>query len=268
MAQAWPLTAVRLFLCLCAVFVLLPNTNPFVDGQIIDQACQGYVGGYFYDLANLSIATGGSDQTAVDVNQNTYYYRPCQPLTVVACQENGDMTPGGCQRDTRRPPQYHDLGSAKSAEFSQLPDADADQGFLLTFSGGSDDRRVDIAFYCDETAGTGSLATLNPAENPMHSFHLTWRSALACPAQNGTNTTTGGLECCLYDYSTNQEDTKALCLDNSDGNQQCPQNLGAYELIGQWPVDECADCFFRANAILAASGADAAKTGRHKVPIN
>jgi hypothetical protein len=116
------------------------------------------------------------------------------------------------------------------------------QGFLLSFSGGQNDRRFDVAFYCDPDAGQGSLVVANPAEQPQLDYHLQWRTAYACPT-NSTNPAQG-FECCLYEYSKEPEKTKALCLDNSNGNEQCPGSLGSYEFIGQWQVDNCSDCYF------------------------
>jgi uncharacterized membrane protein YgcG len=157
---------------------------PCVHGQIVPKACKGSVGTYNYDLSKLAQAVT-TYQTCMDQNQNLYYFQPCQVLGLEDCK-NTEPSPGACQRDTRRPPQYHDLGSINTAVFSQLPNANADEGFLLTYTGGEEDRLVDIQFICDKSVtGTGNLQCGNPSEQPGKHYHLIWRTSHACPSTGG-----------------------------------------------------------------------------------
>lgn len=52
----------------------------------------------------------------------------------------------------RKIPQYHDCGSTSQVEWSPRP-AGADTGFFIQFNGGDEDRRSDIEFICDMSAG-------------------------------------------------------------------------------------------------------------------
>jgi len=42
--------------------------------------CTGSISTFQYNLAGLQSATGGNDQTCLDNEGNTYYYRPCSAL--------------------------------------------------------------------------------------------------------------------------------------------------------------------------------------------
>jgi len=162
-------------------FVLLVGLwSLSVDGQIIEKACKGTVGTTAYDLTKLANAFA-TDQICVDQGGNTYYYLPCKVLTTQDCMQ-AEPTPGACQQDTRRPPLYHDLGSINTAVFAQREGQGEDKGFLLTYTGGEDDRQVDIEFICDTSAGNGQLVCGNPAENPGKHYHLKWTTAHACPS--------------------------------------------------------------------------------------
>jgi hypothetical protein len=222
-------------------FLCLVVLSHFAQGQIVDAACKGNVGTYSYDITKLAAAVT-TDQTCIDANQNLYYFRPCRVLQNEDCK-NTEPSPGVCQRDTRRPPAYHDLGSITTAAFSQLPNGDAAAGFLLTYTGGEEDRLVDIQFICDKSIpGTGYLQCGNPAEQPGKHYHLVWRTSYACPQGN---VPTNELYCCLYQFSSNPELTKVLCLEATNGTSSCPSQMGQYFNIGSWPVESCSNCFFK-----------------------
>jgi hypothetical protein len=110
-----------------ASLLILLGSLLFVRGQNIPQACLGSVGSYQYNLTDLANYYLTADATAVDPNNNVYYFRPCQVLLNSNCQTGDDPTPAGCMKDTRRPAQYHDLGTIVSATFSQLSGYGPDQ---------------------------------------------------------------------------------------------------------------------------------------------
>jgi hypothetical protein len=227
-------------LCSYLLLLVLPQCAQ-VQGQIIDKACRGTVGNFSYDLTKLATAIT-QDQTCLDNNQNTYFFLPCQVLKTSDCA-NTDPAPGACQKDTRRPPLFHDLGSVYTATFSQRPNAGPDQGFLLSYTGGEEGRRVDIEFICNTSVpGYGNLQCGNPVEQPARHYHLSWRTSYACPQGNNTSSE---YECCLYMFSSAPNNTKVLCLDTNLGPSNCPTPLGKYVNIGKWPVDSCQDCFFK-----------------------
>jgi hypothetical protein len=165
------------------LFVFFPASTQGQVTPILEKACKSKLGNYTYDLTKLAQQVT-EDQTCTDTNQNLYYFLPCRVLTTSECA-NTEPSPGACQRDTRRPPLYHDLGSINTATFSQLPDAGINEGILLTYTGGEEDRMVDIAFICDKAiTGTGKLECGNPAEQPQKHYHLIWRTAHACPSSS------------------------------------------------------------------------------------
>jgi len=166
-----------------ALLLLVGLLSLSVEGQIIESACKGAVGTNNYDITRLAQAFT-VDQTCIDVGNNVYFYLPCQVLKTQDCQAT-EPSPGACQRDTRRPPLYHDLGSVNTASFTKRPTAAEDAGFLLTYTGGEDDRQVDIEFICDKSAGNGKLVCGDPAEDPGKHYHLKWTSAHACPGGGG-----------------------------------------------------------------------------------
>jgi hypothetical protein len=65
-------------------------------------------------------------------------------------------------------------------------------GFFMKFAGGEEDRRGDIEFICDPNGGTGTFATGNPVENPIHDYHLKWITQFACPTGSGGDGGGGG----------------------------------------------------------------------------
>jgi len=142
--------------------------------------CTGSISTFQYNLAGLQSATGGNDQTCLDNEGNTYYYRPCSALQNEQCVTNTDATPAACQKDTRKIPQYHDCGSTSQVQWSQRS-AGADQGFKIQFSGGQDGRMLDVEFICDKNGGTGQLQAATPTEQPEHFYHLSWTTKYACP---------------------------------------------------------------------------------------
>jgi len=233
---------IHFVLSLLLLFLGLLSFINTPEAQIIPEACEGQIGSSTYNLTQLALLFS-SDATAIDQNNNVYYFRPCQVLTRTECQTLSDATPAMCQRDTRRPPQYHDCGDINSVTWSQLPSGNEDDGFLLSFSGGQEGRRGDIEFICEPSAGAGTLVVAVPTENPQLDFHLKWSSAYACPTNNNSTNSTG-LDCCLYAASSSPQVTKTLCLDTSINNQQCQTSLGEFNLIGSWWVDDCSDCFF------------------------
>jgi hypothetical protein len=100
--------------------------------------CQGKVGAYAYDLRPLAAKLGNVDLQAYDSAQRVYYYHVCG--AVRGCQTMTDSTPATCQKDSRIPAQYHDLGNKRTARFGQLLDSSEREGFTLSFTGGEEGR--------------------------------------------------------------------------------------------------------------------------------
>jgi hypothetical protein len=270
----------RSYFILPTIFLVASFFSSESGGQIIPELCATTIGGFHYNLTDLAGYFSTADATTVDFNNNVYYFRPCQVLLNTNCQKAWDSTPAGCQRDTNRPPLYHDLGPVDSVQFSQLPNSGPDQvtpvaldllqclifishltllntsaeipALLLSTSFGLLTSHFHRASCCRSavakmvdaskwrSCANKTLAKdISPPRTRLSSrmldYHLQWRTAYACP----TNA-----NCCLYEYSKEPEKTKALCLDNSKGNEQCPESLGSYEFIGQWQVDNCSDCYF------------------------
>jgi hypothetical protein len=71
-------------------------------------------------------------------------------VNIVFCQTVNDSTPAVCQKDSRIPAAYHNLGSQMTAKFGQRPNANAQDGFILSFTNGEDDLGSTIHFvwYC------------------------------------------------------------------------------------------------------------------------
>jgi len=218
-----------------------------VNGQANGGICMGQVGGYQYNLQPLSDATGAMDQQCKDSPGNTYFYRPCYALQQQQCISITDPTPAMCMKDTRKIPQFHDVGSASQVVWSPRP-AGPNTGFFIQFNGGEEDRRGDIEFICDMGAGTGVLAAANPTEAPVHFYHLTWRTAYACP-EGAINAT---LQCCKYVLTGNSPSSstphshfstrranKAIC---DTLPHLCPLTLGAYRFAGNTTVSSCDEC--------------------------
>jgi len=167
--------------CLVATFFVFSFLS-FVNAQ--NTLCSGTIGKYKYNIEKLKEDTGGNDVTVKDENGNTYYYRPCQALQQANCQTITDPVPAACQKDTRITPQYHDCGSTTQYAWRARAAGD-NTGFYITFNGGEEDRRLDVEFECDKTAGVGSLKAAIPTESPTHFYHLNWKSAYACPSGGG-----------------------------------------------------------------------------------
>jgi len=96
---------------LLILLLLLGITSPSFGADVF---CEGKIGGTSYSLQSLSDATKGVDVTCQDWLGNTFYYRPCNFLQQVLCKTMNDPVPGACQKDTRRPPKYHDCGSTNA----------------------------------------------------------------------------------------------------------------------------------------------------------
>jgi len=143
--------------------------------------CKGAIGQFNYDINPLVAATDEKLFTTQDNGHNTYYYRPCQVLpNPVFSDCGGGSELAACQKDSRMRPLYHSLG--KLSETKWLPRISGDNtGFILLLIGGIEDRRVAIEFICDATGGVGTLEAANPSEQPVHYYHLLWKSAYACP---------------------------------------------------------------------------------------
>jgi len=202
-------------------------------GQASGGVCKGTVGSFQYDLSGLALATGGVDQTCQDSGSNTYLYRPCKALQQTACQTTTDSTPAACQKDTRKIPQYHDCGS--TAQIQWWPRAAGDgTGFFIQFNGGQEDRRLDVEFICDRSAGTGQLEASNPTEQPTHFYHLRWTSKYACPTNNPPPS---GILCCQY--ATSSGESVSTCNLAVEG---CPSSLGTYSLTGSNNSTNCSEC--------------------------
>jgi hypothetical protein len=104
------------------------------------------VGGYAYDLTPLAQKLGAVDLQTQDTRSQTYYYRVCGVVSNNFCQTVDDMTPAVCQKDTRIPAEFHDLGNQKTATFSSLPNRPDNAGFTLSYSSGEDGRASKIYF--------------------------------------------------------------------------------------------------------------------------
>jgi len=175
---------------------------------------------------------------------NTYYYRPCNIISNPQCQSDNppDDSPAVCQKDSRKVPQFHDLGSLTHPSWSARSSG-PETGFVLLFSGGSEDRTADIEFICNTNAGIGTFATKQPTEQPQHQYHFKWESAYACPVNGSSN----GTVCCSYTSNARQSssfrkaprDTRHTC---ATGDQQCPFNMGTFTYTGNVTVPSCDQC--------------------------
>jgi len=113
---------------------------------------------------------------------NTYFYRPCNIVSEPNCKSvtPPDDKPAICQKDSRKQAQFHDCGSQSQVTW-KARGAGANQGFILLFSGGSEDRTADVEFICNQNAGVGTFAVAQPAEQPQHQYHMKWETKFACP---------------------------------------------------------------------------------------
>eukprot|EP01087_Luapelamoeba_hula_P022535 TRINITY_DN80_c0_g1_i2.p1 TRINITY_DN80_c0_g1~~TRINITY_DN80_c0_g1_i2.p1 ORF type:complete len:261 (-),score=42.12 TRINITY_DN80_c0_g1_i2:90-872(-) len=142
--------------------------------------CAGCVDGKCFDLKKLKDVVGG-EMSCRDPALNTYFYQVCG-VSSQNCRTAADQTPAICQRDTRMPPEYHDCGNANKFNWKRRTTNDGKEGFLLEFTGGSEDRKIDIDFVCDKSAtGVGTFEAADPSENPVKDYHLKWTTEHACP---------------------------------------------------------------------------------------
>jgi len=215
---------ILIFLCyiLCFTFISTIKAN----------SCEGTIGSYSYDLSHLVIATGNAVASAKDQNDNTYYYHPCNILNLQEClaEDPGSVL---CQKDVRVNPQYHDIGSITTVTWRSRSNG-PQTGFILSFSGGEEDRKGDIEFICDESGGIGSFQTKSPTESPTHVYHFVWSTMYACP----TNSTPYDEALCCY-YSAINGPNKALC---TELNATCPEHVGPYYNTGNETVESCSEC--------------------------
>jgi len=218
--------------CLCLFIAsVLVSLSLGQQGDI----CSGSIGSNFYNLQALAQATGG-DVQCQDTNGNAYFYNPCNPAGVtISCGFYPDDPAAICQGDTRRPPRFHDLGSTNSVQWSART-AGPDQGFILSFSSGEDQRMSDIEFICDKTqGGKGTFEADSPTESPIHDYHLTYRTTFACPT-NGPSS----LQCCSY-TSAYGDTQKGLCM---FANAPCPSFVGSFSNTGSTNATSCDECTF------------------------
>jgi hypothetical protein len=170
-------------------FFVLASFLCFSCGQQ-GNICSGSIGSNNYNLQQLGAAAGG-DVQCLDTNGNTYFYNPCQNSGVtVTCTSSGNSAV--CQKDTRNPARFHDCGTTNSVKW-KARNAGEDQGFILDFSGGEDQRMSDIEFICDKSqGGKGTFEAASPPESPTHDYHLTYRTTFACPTTGGDGGDGGG----------------------------------------------------------------------------
>jgi len=156
--------------------------------------CHNSFGSSTYDLSHLVKATNGTEQRVEDPFQgeNTYYFRPCNVVAEPSCKSTSPPSdkPAVCQKDIRN--QFHDCGSQSHVTWKQRPNATAESGFVLLFTGGEEDRQADIEFICDPRAGIGRLLVKIPAEQPAHHYHLKWETQYACPIKGDGGDRGGG----------------------------------------------------------------------------
>jgi len=189
-----------------------------------DSDCTGMLGSFHYNLRPLYEATRTFLPNATDTQRNTYFYRPCSSV-------GGETDCAGptavCQRDSRKIPQYYPLGVTNQVSWYQR-NVRPDSGFFIEFAGGEDDRRVDIEFICDTSAGRGRLEAAYPWEQPMHFYHLIWRTSFACPL------TPDPVNCCQY--------SNGKFYTCSSSVSPCLSTLGSNSLTANTTIKSCADC--------------------------
>eukprot|EP01087_Luapelamoeba_hula_P009417 TRINITY_DN2428_c0_g1_i5.p1 TRINITY_DN2428_c0_g1~~TRINITY_DN2428_c0_g1_i5.p1 ORF type:complete len:265 (-),score=17.53 TRINITY_DN2428_c0_g1_i5:131-925(-) len=160
-----------MLVAMCASTTAFQNTN-----------CAGCVGGVCFNLDKLLEVVGG-EISAKDRANNTYFYQVCG-VSSQNCHTPSDQTPAICQRSPHQPSEWHDY-NANKFEWSPRPNESPKSGFLLTFMGGRDDRRIDVEFVCDLNAtGVGTFEAKDPSEYPLGSYHLKWTTEYACPTDH------------------------------------------------------------------------------------
>ncbi|ELR21874.1 uncharacterized protein ACA1_029530 [Acanthamoeba castellanii str. Neff] len=198
--------------------------------------CRGKVGGYAYDLTPLAQKLGAVDLQTQDTRSQNYYYRVCGVVSNNFCQTVDDMTPAVCQKDSRIPAEFHDLGNQKTATFSSLPNRPDDAGFTLSYSGGQDGRASKIDFVCDPSKDPGEFSFLQ--EDPIKTYDLQYVSNPSL-SPNPVPPCMGSA-CCLYQFGSDPTMTRTLCA------PQCQPSFGGFTLIFNWTMSPCTSdtCFF------------------------
>lgn len=120
-----------------AIGAIVPALPPVGSSPPSD--CQQTVGGKIYDLRPL--AESRPVGVAEDAEGRHYTYRVCGNLGT-ACSWPGDAVPALCQRDGRG--NSWDCGSQNKTSWQPLPSGA--NGFMLSFSGGQDNRTAIISF--------------------------------------------------------------------------------------------------------------------------
>jgi len=153
--------------------------------------CSAVIHNKLYDLTPLYQQVS-EDFSAMDTSGNAYYWAPCRKVFNPSCTFSYDNTPGVCQKDNRAPPQFHGLGTFSGVTFDAR--TDNRDGFILTYNKGGEPtppppRTANLSVICDRSqTGLGVFTVQNPAEDPVHAYHLQFISSYACPASE-TNCT-------------------------------------------------------------------------------
>jgi hypothetical protein len=107
--------------------------------------CEGKLGGFYYDLSPLAAQLNYREVSTTDLFGRNYYYNVCGTVNQPYCATNHDISPAVCQ--TLYNGSAADCGSRITANMSLIPAYGPDQGFQLTFTGGSDNRSTTISFF-------------------------------------------------------------------------------------------------------------------------
>ncbi len=120
-----------------------------------------------YNVDALYKAMAGNDMHVPDPNKQEYYYALCNSPKQAKCPAGSAV----CQIDNNGNP--HNCGNLATITITQRAQG-ADQGYILGYTGGEDNRKSQIEFICDKTAtevGTFSFVT----EVPNQLFYqLSW----------------------------------------------------------------------------------------------
>ncbi len=95
-----------------------------------------------------------------------------------------------CQKDTKDT--YRDCGSSLKREFKTRSSAGADQGFVVVYTGGEDQRKTTVEFICDPGMDRTKLVSAPTLEAPTKTYNFQWQTKHACPVGKADDNGDGG----------------------------------------------------------------------------
>jgi len=224
---------------LLIIFVLFPSLCQSLENNKLSCSWKSPKGNY-YDLSKLTNNSQDyyipkdsypNQEWDVWINVCRGIVNPLCGSDVIACQE----------WDANNPLGHASMGEASSQQFES-----SENGVILQYIAGSDERETEIDFTCDSNTGIGYPKFVK--ENPQHHYIFSWKTQYACSQCGGTNqydcqscTSKSSCEWCLDNNScTVGGDTS--CSSYISNPKFCPEGCEQYKNCNDCTNSNCSWC--------------------------